>query len=520
MKALSWLFLFSITCRADAAVTTFTNPVLAGDYPDPSVIRVGTDYWATATSSEWGPQFPLLRSSDLVNWEITGSVFATRPAWAAGNFWAPEISEWRGRYYIYYVARRKGGPLSVACASADKPGGPYTDHGPFISQSAGSIDPVPVTDEKGERWLVWKEDGNSRRLPTILWTQRLDDDGTHVVGQPREILRNDQPWEGAVVEGPFLLRRGDYFYLFYAGNGCCGRNCAYAVGVARSKTLLGPWKKHAANPILAENAAWKCPGHGSVVIDERGRYWLLYHAYDPRSFVYTGREILVDEIKFDQDGWPAINGGNGPGATASSPFATVQRHSEFKFLDDFTGPALRPGWQWPQENQPVTRSDHGQLVLAPASGQGSNPIGAVLARCTTSGDYQAETIIDLASLKPGAIAGLSAFGDPANAMGLAVVRDGLLVWQQQKNKFQTNVFEKSLNGKVAHLRMNVAGGNRFQFSISPDGKAWRAVGQSTEGGYLPPWDRSVRVALTVGGVAGAEGKFDLLRITSSAGAAP
>jgi beta-xylosidase len=209
MKALSWLFLFSITCRADAAVTTFTNPVLAGDYPDPSVIRVGTDYWATATSSEWGPQFPLLRSSDLVNWEITGSVFATRPAWAAGNFWAPEISEWRGRYYIYYVARRKGGPLSVACASADKPGGPYTDHGPFISQSAGSIDPVPVTDEKGERWLVWKEDGNSRRLPTILWTQRLDDDGTHVVGQPREILRNDQPWEGAVVEGPFLLRRGD-----------------------------------------------------------------------------------------------------------------------------------------------------------------------------------------------------------------------------------------------------------------------------------------------------------------------
>ena len=67
---------------------TYSNPVLAGDYPDPSIIRVGKEYWATATSSEWGPQFPILRSSDLVNWKMVGVVFPKRPGWAVANFWA------------------------------------------------------------------------------------------------------------------------------------------------------------------------------------------------------------------------------------------------------------------------------------------------------------------------------------------------------------------------------------------------------------------------------------------------
>src|SRR6058998_1304555 len=82
---------------------TYSNPVLAGDYPDPSIIRVGKDFWATSTSSEWGPQFPVLHSRDLVNWKITGAVFPKRPAWAIGNFWAPEIAEDHGRYFVYYV---------------------------------------------------------------------------------------------------------------------------------------------------------------------------------------------------------------------------------------------------------------------------------------------------------------------------------------------------------------------------------------------------------------------------------
>lgn len=512
----SWSLVALLTgLNAFAAGPSFTNPVLAGDYPDPSVIRVGKDYWATATSSEWGPQFPLLHSRDLVNWEIVGPVFKERPEWAVGNFWAPEIAEWKGRYFIYYVGRKKGGPLSLACATADRPEGPYTDHGPMVSQDAGSIDAVPFTNEKGERWLVWKEDGNSRRLPTPLWAQQLDESGTRLVGERHELFRNDQPWEGGLVEGPFLLKHGDYFYLFYSGNGCCGRDCTYAMGVARSKALLGPWEKYSRNPILAENAAWKCPGHGSIVTDPTGRHWLLYHAYDPHSFVFTGREMLLDEVTFGTDGWPQINGGNGPSAQSQSPYGARQKRRELSFFDPFDGRDLGPGWQWPHDHRPTTAVSKGRLVLSPTSASANNPIGAIVARSTTSGDYVATTRLELSSLKPGTFAGLAAIGDPANALGIAVESGKILVWQKEKNRLQAKVVEQAADKSDIFLRMAVTGGNHFQFEMSWNGRTWQRVGQTADGGYLPPWDRNVRVALTAGGAAGAEARFDFLRITAS-----
>src|SRR3954454_1018036 len=105
MKLAALIIFCGLSSFLQAADATYENPVMAGDHPDPSVIRVGKDYWATATSSEWGPQFQLLHSTDLVNWELKGDVFAHRPAWAKGNFWAPEIAEYKGRYYMYYVGR-------------------------------------------------------------------------------------------------------------------------------------------------------------------------------------------------------------------------------------------------------------------------------------------------------------------------------------------------------------------------------------------------------------------------------
>src|SRR4026207_381903 len=97
------LFCLSFFLISDASGqrATYRNPVVAGDYPDPSVIRVGKDYWATATSSEWGPQFPILHSRDLVNWEVVDNVFSKRPEWSVANYWAPEIAAHDGRYYIY-----------------------------------------------------------------------------------------------------------------------------------------------------------------------------------------------------------------------------------------------------------------------------------------------------------------------------------------------------------------------------------------------------------------------------------
>jgi len=486
----------------------YQNPVVPGDFPDPSIIRVGTDFWATATSSEWGPQFPLLHSTNLVDWELVGSVFERRPDWAIANFWAPEISQYNGKYYVYYVGRKKGGPLSVAVAMADKPSGPYKDYGPLVSQPDGSIDPVPVTDENDERYLVWKEDGNSQRKPTIIWAQKLTPDGLKLIGEPKEILRNDVPWEGAVIEGPFIVHRGEWFYLFYSGGGCCGRDCSYALGVARAQRLLGPWEKNPANPILAGNANWKCPGHGSIVQDVNERYWLMYHAYSARDFIYAGREAMLDEVNFGTTEWPTINGGKGPSADAKAP-SDVTQHRRTSFADNFAGPILAPRWGWPQNNEPIYKlgTPKGGLELSPRPAFATNLLAAILSQRTESGDYTATTVADISELKPGSYVGIAAIGDAANAVGLAVADGKLTLWRVQKGQHQHLVNADIPKSEQIHLRLTSKNGHLFQFAASADGQQWITVGTPQGGEQLPPWDRGLRVGLTVGGGQDAIGRF-------------
>jgi beta-xylosidase len=378
----------------------------------------------------------------------------------------------------------------------------------MVCQEVGSIDAAAVTDENGVRHLVWKEDGNSRKRPTPLWAQPLSPDGTRLVGEPVEIMRNDQPWEGALVEGPFFVRRGPWFYMFYSGNACCGRACNYALGVARSRKLLGPWEKNPANPILRGNTHWKCPGHGSIVSNADGRDFLLYHAYNPRDSVYVGRQALLDRVDWDgADGWPSINGGAGPSAGAATRAARA-------FADEFQG-RERPGWQWPQAAEPSLRvapTDGGWLVLAPAQDRASDPVGAVIGRSTTSGDHVATTRVMTAGLPAGAAVGLSAYGNDENAIGVWV-RDGMVaVWRRVKGQHLADAGVPAPDGDSLHLRLTAREGHRYRFAMSGDGAAWTELGGEVGGEHLPPWDLAVRVALTAGGAPDAAGRFDFLRI--------
>jgi len=500
-----------VLAHADSA-PTYSNPALAGDYPDPSVIRVGRDYWATATSSEWSPQFPILHSRDLVNWEVVGSVFPNRPTWATGNFWAPEITKYNGFYYLYYVARKKDGPLSVAVAIADQPEGPYKDYGPLVSQPAGSIDPFFCKDEKGEPYLIWKEDGNSRRQPCVLWAQRLDQYGVRLIGEKKELLRNDVPWEGAVIEGPYILQRGDYFYMFYSGNGCCGVNCNYALGMARSRSLLGPWEKNPGNPILSGNGDWKCPGHGTIVQDETGRYFLMYHAYNAKSFIFTGREALLDEVRFTSEGWAEINQGSGPSSEKPSPLGQRQFKNELRFVDNFNTSHLGSGWNWPVSDHNPSGMSNGKLVISARLEQNTNLMGGVIGRSITSGDFVAETVLVRSGLEPGAIAGIAALGDRANSTGAALVDGQVILWNRTRNQQSILAQMDAPKSRRIHFRLNATEGKQYQFAFSADGKNWIDLSPEASGQHLPPWDRAVRVGLTVGGVRGAEARFDSFEI--------
>ena len=340
-----------------------------------------------------------------------------------------------------------------------------------------------------------------------------------------EILRNEAPWEAHLVEGPFILRRGDWFHLFYSADACCGRNCNYKLGVARSRTLLGSWERHPGNPILAGNDHWKCPGPGSIVTDAAGRTLLLYHAYHPIDFEHVGRQGLLDEVTWDAQGWPAINAGRGPSHTAAS--SADKPAPVVSVADEFRNRVLDPAWQWPwdQEQRPALDSSRGGwLVLSTAAAPSAAPL-TVAARPAPAGTYTAMTSIDAASLPAGLRAGLSAFGNRNNLLAVTVERsqpDGpgraaggltIVAWQVQKGARTTLATERVEVGQTAHLRLQAVARSRFEFAVSADGRTWKPVGTPAEGGYLPPWDLAVRIALIADGAPRARARFGRFLLT-------
>ena len=288
----------------------YTNPVIPGDCPDPGVLRDGSTYVLTCTSGNAADAFPIYTSPDLAHWSPAGHVFpsASRPKWATSDFWAPEIHKVGSHYVAYFSARNTAdGKLSVGAASAPSATGPFTDLGaPLIHDpNMGLIDASEITASSQIPYVLWKEDGNAVGKPTPIHAQQLAPDGLSLVGSPSTLITNDQAWEGALVEGPFMVERSGTFYLFYSGNSYA--STAYAIGVARGASPTGPMTKAAA-PILVTGGAWAGPGHCSVLDTPAGDTAIVYHAW-PSNCVGgqgCGRATLLDEIAWDGSGWPSV----------------------------------------------------------------------------------------------------------------------------------------------------------------------------------------------------------------------
>ncbi len=455
--------------------------VIPGDNPDPSVVKIGDTYWATATTSNWAPIFPLYKSGDLLTWESVGAVFNKAPEWADYYFWAPEISYDNGKIYIYYSAHKKGGGLCLGVASADRPEGPYKDHGTLMCQDAGSIDAYPQRDSSGKLYLIWKEDGNSINQPTPIWAMEMNEARTELMGEKKELFRNDLAWEGNLVEGFSIARHNDYYYAFYSAAGCCGAGCNYVTGVARAKNVLGPWEKMD-KPVLTDNAHWKCPGHGTPV-EKDGKFYFLYHAYDRNGGVYTGRQALLMQYKPREDGWlEFIHEG-----------FYVHKPKDF-YLEDFNAAKLSPAWQWSVFQQPVYTLKAGQLSLAPST----TGAGTVLAQKTLMSEYTATTDIDLS--KSNASGGVALIGDEKNMILVKRQRDSVQVIRYKDGNAEMITGKKFGKSRNLVLRIAVTGGNQVRCFYSLDGKEYFELNESPlDSTTLPPWDRAVRVGLVASG---------------------
>ncbi len=268
----------------------YENPVIRTNFPDPSILQVGSVYYAYATNGN-GKNIQVARSTDLVHWALLSDAMPTIASWAqpvSSYIWAPDVIQLGNRYVMYYVARDNvSNRQCVGVATSAQPDGPFVDSNDsaLICQSAqgGTIDPYPFLD--GDTlYLYVKNDGNCCQLPTYIYVQQLTTDGLHVLGAPKALIHNDHAWEGNVIEAPSMYKHNGRYYLFFSANDYGGTQ--YAIGYAACQSPTGPCTQAAENPILASNMQQNPPliGPGGQSIFAVGdQTWMVYHSWNAHN---------------------------------------------------------------------------------------------------------------------------------------------------------------------------------------------------------------------------------------------
>ena len=316
------------------AATTYANPVLDSDFPDPAVMKAPDgSYYAYATQGG-GLNIQVARSRNLTAWERLGDALPVKPGWASRtqDFWAPHVLRDGSSYYLYYSAKPDAAltdqsqGLCLAVATAIRPEGPFTDSGRPLQcgPSFVNIDPMAYDDPAtGKKLLYWGSGFGPIKVRELGPDRLSFASGTAAVDLIQTIKSEDPGQYERLVEGAWVVRRGGYYYLFYSGDNCCGPNAHYAVMVARSRSAEGPFQTLAAatgkssSVILERRGNWIAPGHNSIVEDQRGDLWIVYHAVDsrqprskPSDDINTRRVMLIDRLVWE-DGWPRL-ADNGP----------------------------------------------------------------------------------------------------------------------------------------------------------------------------------------------------------------
>lgn len=263
------------------------------DFADPYVLRVGDTYYGYSTNAGAG-DIQVIRSNDLVSWELVGNALADLPRWANANAtWAPSVLARDGRYIAFYTVRERSTDLQcISRAVASSPAGPFHDlsRGPLVCQhrDGGSIDPSPFVD--GDRaYLLWKSEGRGGR-PATLWSRQLTADGTALTGPTRSLVAADKSFEHGVVEGPTMLRGDGAYFLVYAAAGWSTRQ--YTTAYALCDGPGGPCRKPADGRLLRTGGKLAGPGGVELFHDADGRPWAAFHAYSEPNVGYPSSRYL------------------------------------------------------------------------------------------------------------------------------------------------------------------------------------------------------------------------------------
>ncbi len=383
---------------------TFENPILPGSYPDPSICRVGDDYYLVTSSFEWFPGLPIFHSRDLVHWRQLGHVLdrpqqlpldGIRPS---GGLYAPTIRHHEGVFHVVCTLVDGTGQTGNFLVIATDPAGPWSD--PLWLGEEDSFDPSLLFDE-GKVWFHATRPIDQAGH-TEVWLRELDLERGKLTGTEYVIWRGalrDAVW----AEGPHLYRIGEHYYLLAAEGGTA---LDHAVSVARATEVTGPYESCRRNPVLTHRhlgaaAPIGSTGHADLVQTSAGEWWAVLLAIRPGRSL--GRETFLAPVTWE-DGWPVCPGVR---ATETRPDLPEHRWPAEPGCDVFDGPELGPGWnllRTPRDR--FWKTGEGlrlRLRAASLTGQ-DNP--SLVARRIQHADFAAFTALDLAPAGPNECAGL------------------------------------------------------------------------------------------------------------------
>lgn len=444
--------------KADLGDGTYLNPIVAGDHPDPTILKDGDDYYMTFSSFYSYPGLVIWHSTDLVNWTPIGAALRKR----LGTIWAVDLCKHGDRYYIYLPADPDSKGWSIYVIWADDIRGPWSE--PIDLGISDCIDPGHVVGEDGKRYLFVN---GIRKI-------RLTDDGLATDGALEPAYspwRYPDDWivENFAPEGPKLLRRDGWFYLVTAVGGTAGPPTGHMVIAARSRSVHGPWEHCPHNPLvrsLSASEPWWSRGHASLVEGPAGDWWMVYHGYE-NGFRTLGRQTLLEPIEWTADGWFRAKGGD-LSKPIRKPAKGKPGPAGFALSDDFSND--RFGIQWAfhdpgsDEMERVERTGNA-LKLA---GAGTSPAdSSPLAFIVPDHAYQVEVTLEVAGDAEG---GLLLFYNHKAFVGVGFTRDTIKTFQYAEEQPWAQV-------PIANRRVRVRLTNdqhivTYEYSHD-DGRSWR-----------------------------------------------
>lgn len=293
------------------------NPIVPGFYPDPSICRVGGDYYLVNSTFAYFPAVPIFHSRDLVHWEQIGNVLDREEqidltmAEHSGGIYAPTLRYYAGTFYVITTNVTHGGNFIVVAAN---PAGPWSK--PYFLKGSEGIDPSLFFDDDGTCYYTGtkgRREGGKFFGDNEVWLQKVDLKNMCLIGESYPI------WHGALrdvewPEGPHIYKKDGYYYLLIAE---AGTGHYHAVTIARSKNITEPFTGYQCNPILTHrHLGYHYPivnvGHGDFVETEQGDWWMVVLASRPYGGYYRnlGRETFLVPVTWE-NGWPVINYGIG-----------------------------------------------------------------------------------------------------------------------------------------------------------------------------------------------------------------